>query len=460
MEPDKVRLVQSKYEGSAAKQIFAVLIACTGAFSFGYTIGFSSPGIPSMIKAQVITEVDAGFFGSLLPVGAIFGGPVGGWCVEKLGRKRTILLTSLPFMCGWLTIAYHQALMHMFIGRLLTGFASGMITVCVPVYNAEVSSKTYRGKLGSFTQLFITIGILAVYLIGATLDWKNLALVGIIPAALTAFGCLYLPESPHWLLSRGQKAEAINALKLLRDNHMDVGEECRDIEESIDVQEKVPCSEFMKPEILKPLMIILFVMVFQQFSGINAIMFYSVTIFEMQFPEAAHEASIAVGVVQVFGTLTASMFMDKSGRRKLLVISGAIMSSCLFMLGYLFSLSTTSSPIYKWMALISVMLYVIGFGLGWGPIPILVMSELLPARVRGGASAVAILTNWSCAFVVTMTFIPFKDLIGDEMVFFLFGASCILSVCFVLRFLPETKGKSLEDIELFFLGKGAGPSVV
>ncbi|XP_055955532.1 solute carrier family 2, facilitated glucose transporter member 8 [Patella vulgata] len=458
MEPTKARLIQSKYEGSPVKQTLAALLAATGALAFGYTIGYSSPAIPDMIKHGVLTVPESPVFGSLMTVGALVGGPLGGWFVEKNGRKMTILFASFPFILGWLAIAYQlsNSYTYLYGGRLLTGVASGMITVCVPVYIAEISSKAYRGVLGTLTQLLITIGILAVYVLGSYIGWSGLALIGALSGIFIIIGAFFLPESPHWLLKQGKKAEAIESLKALRDAHMDVGEECRDIEEGIDVKESVPLSEFLKPELFKPLLIIVFIMFFQQFSGINAVMFYTVNIFEKAVPSLAHSATIGIGVVQVIGTFVAAQLMDRAGRRKLLIFSGLTMAISLFGMAYYFHYEAAwiaDGMKTSWLPVISLMLFVIGFSLGWGPIPMLVMSEILPVRVKGTASAIAIFSNWSFAFAVTLSFIPAQMLIGPSLVFCIFGAACFISVCFVLRFLPETKGKSLEDIELFFLGK-------
>ncbi|KAK6174668.1 hypothetical protein SNE40_017901 [Patella caerulea] len=458
MDPKKARLIQSKYEGSPAKQTLAALLAATGALAFGYTIGYSSPAIPDMVKKGVLTYPEAPVFGALMTVGALVGGPLGGWFVEKYGRKMTILFASFPFILGWLLIAYQQSYSYAYLygGRLLTGIASGIITVCVPVYIAEISSKAYRGVLGTLTQLLITIGILAVYVLGSYIQWSGLALIGALSGLFIIIGAFFLPESPHWLLKQGKKAEAIESLKALRDAHMDVGEECRDIEEGIDVKESVVLSEFLKPELFRPLLIIVFIMFFQQFSGINAIMFYTVTIFEKAVPTLAHSATIGIGVVQVIGTFIAAQLMDRAGRRKLLIFSGLTMAVSLFGMAYYFhneEVLMSQGTKASWLPVVSLMLFVIGFSLGWGPIPMLVMSEILPVRVKGTASAIAIFSNWSFAFAVTLGFIPAQMAIGPPLVFCIFGASCFISVCFVLRFLPETKGKSLEDIELFFLGK-------
>ncbi|XP_046344784.2 solute carrier family 2, facilitated glucose transporter member 8-like [Haliotis rufescens] len=451
------RLVQSKYEGSPRRLIWTTLIACLGALCFGYVIGYSSPAIPSMIKSGVLNKQNAGWFGSLMTVGAILGGPSGGYCIEKFGRRKSLIIATVPFLLGWVAMLTSSTLTYLYAGRFLTGFSSGLVTVCVPVYIAEISTKSMRGVLGSCTQLFITVGILLAYACGLHFDWRGLALIGAIQAVTALVMSFFIPETPRWLLGRNQKAEAIQALKALRDSHMDVQEECRDIEEGLDPQEDFAWSEFLqKPELSRPLFIALTVFVFQQLSGINAVMFYTVSIFETAIPDLAHGATVAVGAIQVVATFAACLLMDRAGRRKLLIIAGLIMSATLFMFGLYYKLQASNSlnsTMKTWLPVCSLMIYIVGFSLGWGPIPMLVMSEIFPSRARGAASSIAILGNWLVAFVVTKEFMTMQTILGQDGTFYLFAMFCLMSVMFVWKYLPETKGKSLEDIELYFLGR-------
>lgn len=360
----------------------------------------------------------------------------------------------LPYIAGWLGIIFFQDISHLYIGRLLTGLGSGMVTVCVPVYIAEVSTKSTRGFLGACNQLSITIGIFGAYACGMFMNWKHLAIVSCSIPGLALILMPVLPETPQWLLLRNRKADALASLSRLRGPHTDVQEECRDIEEGLNPQETVSWQDFRKPDLLRPLVLSIGLMVFQQFSGINAVIFYTVSIFEgAGFQSGQHEATVIIGAVQVVATLVACVIMDRAGRRLLLIISGIIMAmSCLTFTCY-FLADTTSSSI-QWLGLVSLVVYIIGFSLGWGPIPMLAMSEIFPAKARGAASAVAIFSNWTCAFIVTKYFSLMLEMLGSTGTFALFGVCCATGVIFVWKYLPETKGKSLEDIELYFLGRG------
>lgn len=449
------KLSSSKFEGSPFRLYVAVAFVCFGPFAFGYTIGYSSPAIPQMEHDRIISKDGAAWFGSLLPLAAMFGGPIGGWMIERYGRKSTILFTSLPFMFGYYMIARGGSITLLLFGRILTGFASGLITVCVPVYIAEVSTKSLRGLLGACNQLSITIGILAAYGLGMRLEWDSLAIVGCVPAILIAIAMLFVPETPRYLLLKQQRIAALKALSSLRGPHTDVEDECRDIEEGIDTQDSFKFVEFKRPELSRPLYISLAIMFFQQFSGINAVMFYTVSIFQKAGVHNSELSTVVIGGVQVIATVVSCFLMDRAGRRRLLVVAGSLMTVTCFTFGaYYFAVKAGRSPeSLSWLAVGSLVVYIIGFSLGWGPIPLLAMSELFPVRARGAASGIAVAVNWFCAFVVTKEFLYLQDWFGEAMTFWIFGGFCLGGVMFVLKYLPETKGKSLEDIELYFLGR-------
>lgn len=461
MDPEKnvqsppPRLVAKKHEGSACRLVFAAACAFLAPLSFGYCIGYSSPAIPELEKLGLLTREESGWFGSLLTIGALGGGPIGGWLIERFGRRTAIKFTSVPFLLGWGCILMLSAPNGLYLGRFLCGLGCGLVTVCVPVYIAEISTSSHRGFLGAGIQLSITIGILVSYAAGLSFSYADMAVIGMIPAALALVTLCFVPETPRWLLMRGRKKEAIVALRQLRHEHADCEDECRDIEEGLDLKEQFSWSEFRKPELSRPLMISVFIMIFQQFSGINAVMFYTVSIFKSAGLTNSELATVLIGAVQVVGTLISCILMDRTGRRRLLIIAGVAMSLACFVFGwYYYKIeSGTSQSDLGALAVVCLVVYILGFSLGWGPIPMLIMSEIFPSRARGAASGIAVFTNWFCAFVVTKEFLFIQDVFGAAATFWLFAVFCTSSVIFVWRKVPETKGKSLEDIELYFLGK-------
>ena len=439
---------------------FVVACAYLGPFSFGYTIGYSSPAIPQLEYDKLLVGSQSGWFGSLLTVGAMLGGPAAGWLVEKYGRKWTINISSFPFILGWLSILHASSVNGLLFGRLMCGFASGMITVCAPIYIAEVSTSAIRGMLGAGVQLLVTIGILVAYVAGMYYNWYQMALIGIVPAVLSLILMLFVPETPRWLLLNDRKSDAVKALAQIRSKYADIQLECRDIEDGLDVKETFLWSEFKKPELFRPLTISLLIMLFQQFSGINAVMFYTVSIFkDAGLTETgsglanSNMATVIIGAVQVAATLMACYLIDKLGRRKLLIIAGCLMCLSCFFFGIYYQMKTAEGNQNGQLAIICLVVYIIGFSLGWGPVPMLLIPEIFPSRARGTASSIANLTNWFCAFIVTKEFVFLQEVLGPAITFWLFALSCMVSVLYVWKRLPETKGKSLEDIELYFLGK-------
>lgn len=445
------RQTSTKFEGSPMRLYVTTFCACLCTMSFGFSIGYSSNAIPAMEAQKVMQSHLYPWFASLLTVGAMIGGPLGGFFVEKLGRKMTILLTNALFLVSGLIIGKTHIPSLLLLGRFIGGIACGQSCVCVPVYLAEISTKKLRGLIGSCTQLSITVGITIAYALGVTMDWASLATAGCVPPIFALAFLYFMPETPRFLIGMKDKQSALKALTALRGPHVDIEEEYRDIEEGLDFQETFSWAEFKKPELQRPLFVSISLMILQQLTGINAVMFYTTVIFKKIGMERAAEAGAIIGVVQVIATMVACVLMDRAGRRRLLIIAGSIMAVSCAVLGFYYFLKSENYSI----AVISLVVYIIGFSLGWGPIPLLIMSEIFPTRARGMASGIASFASWISAFVITQEFSMMQATLGfgGGGVFWFFGLCCLCSVIFVDKYVPETKGKSLEDIELYFLGR-------
>ena len=442
------------YKQSPGASMTTLIFACSSAYinalSFGYMIGYTSPALPDMVAVGILNRDQASWFGSIATVAAIAGGAIAGWVVEKYGRLKSLQLTAAPYLVGWLLITFFRDLSMLYIGRALTGVACGMTVVCSPLYVAEMSPKELRGMLGSGVQLFITIGILLVNVFGMYTSYATNAGLCALASVGAVVMATMIPESPRWLLLRNRRSDALKSLMWIRGPHADVEDECRDIEESLDPDDRVAWRDFTKSELFNPLKVSLGLMIFQQLSGINVVMFYTAGIFkEAGLNNSEKMAASGVGVVQVIATLVACILMDRSGRRSLLLLGGSGMALSLFIFGCHYRFAAAGA----WLPVACVMFYTLFFALGWGPIPMLVMSEIFPVRARGTASALASMTNWVVAFIVTKEFDLLQNTIGAAATFWLFGLFCVLGVVFVWKKVPETKGKSLEDIELYFLGR-------
>uniref|UniRef100_A0A670YDJ5 Solute carrier family 2, facilitated glucose transporter member 8 n=1 Tax=Pseudonaja textilis TaxID=8673 RepID=A0A670YDJ5_PSETE len=448
----------------------ATFAAVLGPLSFGFVLGYSSPAIPSLKRSHNpelrLDDTQASWFGSVVTLGAAAGGTLGGYVVDKIGRKLSLMLCAVPYVFGFLIIVSAQNIWMLYLGRLLCGLASGVTSLVVPIYISETSHSKIRGVLGSCVQLMVVTGILGAYLAGMALEWRWLAVLSSIPPCFLLGLMAFVPETPRFLLRQNRQSEAVAALQFLRGPLVDHEWECREIEANVNEQE-MSIAEFKNPSIYKPFLIGVAMMFFQQASGINALMFYAETIFEDANFKDSSAATVIVGSIQVIFTATAALIIDKTGRKILLVISGMIMAASATVFGVYFRITVPSPsnsshlqvlntpPVEEghplaWLAVLSMSFFIMGFALGWGPIPWLVMSEIFPLRARGIASGACVLTNWLMAFLVTKEFHDLTVLLTPYGTFWLFSSTCLLNVIFTIVCVPETKGKSLEEIEAHF----------
>lgn len=461
------------------KLYLATFAAVLGPLSFGFVLGYSSPAIPDLQKItdprlKLSTE-EASWFGSVVTIGAGLGGLLGGWIVEKIGRKLSLMFCALPFIFGFTIIIAAQNHWMLYTGRVLTGLASGVTSLVVPLYISEMAHERVRGTMGSCVQLMVVTGIMGAYIAGLFLDWRWLAITCSIPPTVMLVFMCFMPETPRYLIAQGKRREAEEALRFLRGPNAPTEWECDKIEEASRDEEANFCLADLKdPGVYKPLGVGIMMMLLQQLTGINAIMFYAETIFEQAQFKNGSVATVVVAATQVVFTAIAAVIMDRAGRKVLLIFSGVAMCLSEAAFGIYFKLSVKSQtnsslvsalmgvqdviadspqPDLSWLALASMGIFIAGFALGWGPTPWLVMSEIFPTRVRGLGSAACVLTNWTFAFIVTKTFQNLMDLITSAGTFWMFSVLCALNVIFTIFFVPETKGKTLEEIQAQFKGR-------
>jgi len=272
----------------------------------------------------------------------------------------------------------------------------------------------------------------------------------------------FMPETARWLLAHGKEERAERTLLWLRGPDVKIHDEIVEIKKSLDVKEKMSIKEFAKPSLLRPLFISMTIHFFQQSTGINVVMFYCAKIFETAgFKEDSTMVPILIGLIQLLASAISFFLIDRGGRRFLLIIGGVGMCISCFTLGayYFVSINPASTSAYKgpdiaWVAVTSVSVYIVGFVIAWGPITWLLMSEVFPVKARGTASGIASAFNWFCSFIMTLTFEIFIDALKASGTFWLYGGLAFVAVVFVFVFVPETKGKSLEEIQQYFEGKG------
>ncbi|XP_076246155.1 trehalose transporter 1 isoform X2 [Calliopsis andreniformis] len=446
-----------------ASQVLAALSVSLGSMVVGYSSSYTSPALVSMMDNATatfeVTKEMSMWIGSIMPLSALFGGIAGGPCIEYLGRRNTILATALPFIAAWLLIALATNTAMVLVGRALCGFCVGIASLSLPVYLGETIQPEVRGTLGLLPTAFGNTGILVCFIAGMYLDWRNLALLGAslpIPFMILMFT---IPETPRWYISKGKTKRARKSLQWLRGKNTDITEELTAVEKlHVESERNVSqgaLMELFKRNHLKPLLISLGLMFFQQLSGINAVIFYTVQIFQDAGSSIDKNIStIIVGIVNFISTFVAAAVIDKLGRKMLLYISGVSMCITLFTFGTFFYVKETGADVsdFGWIPLVSLIVYVIGFSLGFGPIPWLMMGEILPVKIRGSAASVATAFNWTCTFIVTKTYEDMVSVMGAYGAFWLFGTIVLVGFIFVIICVPETRGRSLEEIEKRFTG--------
>ncbi|XP_045497513.1 facilitated trehalose transporter Tret1 [Colias croceus] len=441
-------------------QVLAAVAVSLGSMIVGFSSAYTSTALVSMQNDTSITvsEAQSSWIGGLMPLAALAGGVIGGPLVDLIGRRKTLLFTAFPFFIGWILIAAANVVHLILAGRAICGLCVGVGSLAFPVYLGETIQPEVRGTLGLFPTAIGNIGILISYIAGRYLDWSQLAYLGASLAIPFLALMLLIPETPRWYISRGRTEEARKALQWLRGKNAKIDNEMRDIALSdAEIENASSVKELFNKKYLKSISISLGLMAFQQLSGINAIIFYTVEIFKMSGSSVdPYLSTIIVGVVNFISTFISTALIDRAGRKMLLYISSVSMTITLILLGtffYVRDVLNLDVTVVLWIPLTCLMLYLLAFSLAFGPIPWLMMGEILPAKIRGAAASICTAFNWLCSFIVTTTFHDIKSALGPWGTFWLFGCICFVSLFFVVFFVPETRGKSLEQIENKLTGR-------
>ncbi|MGR3973179.1 MAG: sugar porter family MFS transporter [Candidatus Rhabdochlamydia sp.] len=397
-------------------ELWKLLIAVLGGFQFGYAVAIMASAILFLTPYYHLSLTEQGFVVSCVLMGAFAGSLAGGDLADFFGRKKAQQLVALLFFVGAALVACAAEVSLIILGRVVQGFALGIISVVGPMYIAEIAPAEERGRLVAYYQLALTLGILCAYGAGYLLSshgsWRMMFALSLIPAVIHFTGFYFLPDSKER------------------------------------VKESKFSSQFLwktllNPSYKKPLLIALFICSFQQFTGINAILYFAPSIFKLCGFHTASQAifsAVLIGMVNFLSTIMSLFLIDSKGRKFLLQLGLSGMILALMILSSAF-LPKTPLP---GLATFSLMLYMACFAISLGPIPQLIISELFPQHIRAKAYSLCMLISWICNFLVVFTFMDLSNLLSQSGVFFLYGLFSLATLLFVWKKIPETKGITLE----------------
>jgi MFS transporter, SP family, galactose:H+ symporter len=436
----------------------AAAFAALGGLLFGYDTGVISGALLFIKNSFALSVFHQEIVVSVVLVGASIGALSGGRLADRFGRRMMLLVTSLIFIAGAVLCAAAMSVEVLAIGRAIVGLGIGFASSTVPLYISEVSPADERGWQVSLFQLAITVGILGAYLVdygfAKTENWRWMLGLAVVPGAILGLGMLFLPETPRWYAGHGDAEAARNVLIKIRGTE-DVGAELQEIQATLQkAQERGHISDLLLPAVRPALVIGIGLAVFQQITGINTVIYYAPRIIQSAGISSASGAILAtagIGLVNVVMTIVSMWLIDRAGRRPLLLTGIAGMTASLGVLGWVFHLPARSGGIAE-IALITLMAYVASFAISLGPIFWLLISEIYPLRIRGGAEGIAAGANWASNFLVSVTFLTLLQSLGPSKTFWLYGVFAVAAWFFSYFLVPETKGRTLEEIESSWRG--------
>lgn len=429
------------------------IVASLGGLLSGYDTGVISGALLFINETWVLPDTLQGFLVSSVLIGAVIGAATNGILADIFGRKKIIMATAVIFILGSILCAFAPNVYVLILSRIFVGFAVGIVNFVVPLYLSEVSPKNLRGTLVSLYQWAITAGILFSYFINAVFaqavyNWRWMLFAGVVPELVLFIGMCFMSDTPRWLVSKNRDDEAKKVFSKIEPD-IEPEKEIAEIKETL-VDNRQEKTFRLKKWMIMPFVVGIGIMFAQICTGINTIIYYAPTIFKTAGFDSnltAIYATTGIGVVNFIMTIVAVFFTDRIGRKPLLYfgLTGVMLS--LFALGTSFAFAGVLGSSLKWVAVGSLVTYIICFAMSLGPIGWILVSEVFPLRIRGIAMSVCTVSNFAFNFFVVGSFPVLLHRIGGAWTFWIFGIVSILCIIFVYFFVPETKGISLEEIE-------------
>lgn len=432
------------------------IVAALSGLLFGFDTAVVNGGL-FLLRAQFhLSNLQAEIAAGALIAGAALGAAGAGWAGDRFGRRKMLGWTAVLFAVSSVGAAIPTSVGQFEIARLIGGLAIGVGSTLAPVYISEIAESAVRGRLVTLNQLAIVTGILGSYFVCwrlATLGpaaWRWMFGAGLLPSVALFAGTLFIPESPRWLMKAHRNGEARVVLTAIAGAEQGAAE-FEQIRASLAVEE-IEHIRLLSPQIRKPLAVALALAILQQITGINTVLYYGAEIFSQQMRQQASSAigaNVIIGLVNLLGTILAIMWLDRIGRRPLLLWTSAGMAVSLLALSLLFAVGRASVL----LTMVTIEAYVGCFAIGLGPVTWVYIAEIFPSTIRGRAASVATVALWIACLLVTVTFLSLLQVAGPAGAFLLYAVLSALTWLFVYRCLPETRGKTLEEISSLWSGE-------
>ena len=442
---------------AATRRGYVYLISAVAALAgllFGFDTAVINGALPFLRDEFHLNDPQLELVAGALLVGCIFGAALAGLVSDRLGRRRALIASAVLFAAASIASAIPRGLGQLAGARLAAGLAIGMGSVLAPMYIAEISPPHIRGRLVSVNQLAIVSGILIAYYVNWQLsaagagNWRWMFGAAAAPSIAFWLGLLFIPESPRWLAAKDDEAGALRVLERVVSPE-EAERELAQIHESIAEESEGSFADLLRPGLRRPVTLAVVLAVLCQVTGINTIIYYGSILLREHAGQSASSAigaNVLIGVINFAGTIAAMAAIDHLGRRALLLAGSAGMGISLTALGFAFHARSQSFPLI--VALI--LAYVFSFAISLGPGVWVFISEIFPTAVRGRAMSVATMTIWVACLAVTLTFLTLVSLLSTAGAFWFYALLCAVTFLFVLRALPETKGRTLEEIQKFW----------
>lgn len=430
--------------------VFISVVAALGGLLFGFDTAVISGTLNFIQLYFRLSEAGLGWTVSSLLFGCMFGVAIAGKMGDRFGRRKVLMFAAFLFLLSAVGSALSTSLLMFVTARLTGGLAVGMASILSPMYIAEISPAEYRGRLVSLNQLAIVTGILIAFFTNYLLvgtgenNWRWMLLVMAAPALLLFFCLFFVPESPRWLVARNKDESAFDVLVKTTGGDL-ARKELDEIRQTLQNHEKAGYRELLAPSIRPILWVGIILAVFQQITGINTIMYYAPKIFAQigQSNDTALLQTIAIGGTNLVFTVIAMLFIDRFGRKFLILTGSMGMTMMLAGLSLLYFFEEATGM----LVLIFILGYIAFFAASLGPALWVVVSEIFPNRLRSKGMSVAVIALWVAASIVAIVFPIMLEALSGAVTFMIFALICMINFWYVLKFVPETKGKTLEELE-------------